>query len=98
VEIQDGLTTVAVPRIAELERLLGRLARRVAWAGDGKDGSARIELDGELAGGVVLVHARQGEVEVELELPPGESADAWRDRLQSRLVARGLSVRRLDVV
>lgn len=85
-------------RIAEIERILGRLARRVAWGGDGLRGCARIELElGGLAGGVLVVHADRRDVDVELQLPPGESAEAWRSRLRGRLEARGISVGRFDV-
>ena len=85
-------------RITEIERILGRLARRVAWGGDGLRGCARIELElGGLAGGVLVVHADRHEVDIELRLPPGESAEAWRGRLKGRLEARGIEVGRFDV-
>lgn len=82
----------------ELEQLLTRLVRRAAWGGDGRKGSARLELGaGPLEGATLLVHAEAGELTIDLELPPGASADEWRSRLAARLEARGLSVRELNV-
>jgi len=96
------LAAEAVPgtvvRLAELERMIARLARRAAWGGDRQRGTARIELDlGDLAGGVLLVHADPHGVEVELDLPSSESAALWEGRIRRRLEARGLVLRRFEV-
>lgn len=84
--------------LPELEQLLQRLVRRAAWGGDGRRGSARLEIGaGPLEGATLLVQAEGGEVSVDLELPPGADAEPWRARLRERLEARGLSVRELSV-
>ncbi len=80
---------VLVPE--DLQNLISALARRVAWGGDRRRGSARIELsDGPLAGATLLVHADAREVSVELELPQGAfGTDEWRNRIQQSLEERG---------
>ena len=81
-----------------LEEILPQLVRKIAWAGDGKKGSVRIELGaGELAGSTLLVHADDGKVRVELSVPPGVDAHAWQERIHSKLSARGLDVESVDV-
>ena len=70
--------------------MLGSLARRAAWGGNRRRGSARIELsEGMLAGATLVVHTDQRSVNVELELPPGVSAQGWQARIAERLEARG---------
>jgi hypothetical protein len=87
--------TVVVPT---LELLLNRLVRRVAWAGDGRAGTMRLELGaGELEGSTVVVHADGGELRVEVDLSPGVDPQAWRARIAERFNASGLHVRELDV-
>jgi hypothetical protein len=78
----------------DLQHLINGLARRVAWGGDRRKGSARIELcEGPLAGGTLIVHAEQRSVCVELELPAGGgSAGDWQQRILERLEERGFSV------
>lgn len=80
---------VSVPE--DLQNLITTLARRVAWGGDRRRGSARIELsEGPLAGATLLVHAEEREVTVELELPGGVTAGGdWRERIIERLEERG---------
>ncbi len=83
-----------LPEAAELQQLLSGLARRVAWGGDRRKGSARIELsEGTLAGATLVVHTEQRSVSVELELPSGTRAQGWEARLTQRLEARGFSAR-----
>jgi len=82
----------ALPLRDDLQNLVAGLARRAAWGGDRRKGSARIELsEGALAGATLVVHAEQRSVSVELELPPGRSADGWQQRIAQRLEKRGLS-------
>ncbi|MEI9951352.1 MAG: hypothetical protein WDO74_20840 [Pseudomonadota bacterium] len=84
----------ALPLREDLQNLLTGLARRAAWGGDRRKGSARIELsEGSLAGATLVVHAEQRSVSVELELPPGMAARGWQERLAERLEARGFSAR-----
>jgi len=85
--------SAALPLREDLQNLITGLARRVAWGGDRRRGSARIELSvGPLAGSTLTVHAEQRTVTVELELAPGSSlAGDWQQRILERLNARGFS-------
>jgi hypothetical protein len=86
-------TPMPVPS-ADLQQLLTGLARRVAWGGDRRKGSARIELsEGALAGATLIVHTEQRSVCVELELPAGAGTQGWEARLTERLEGRGFSAR-----
>jgi hypothetical protein len=81
----------AVPVPVDLDLLLQRLVRRAAWGGDGRRGTARLELgSGELTGATLTVSAVDGEVAVELELPPGAAPALWQERISERLAARGI--------
>jgi hypothetical protein len=83
----------ALPLREDLQNLINGLARRVAWGGDRRKGSAGIELsEGPLAGATLLVHTEQRAVNVELELPAGTSfAAEWQQRIVERLEERGFS-------
>ena len=85
----------ALPLREDLQNLLSGLARRVAWGGDRRKGSARIELsEGALAGATLVVHAEQRSVSVEIELPAGAGATGGlQQRLLERLEARGFAAR-----
>lgn len=96
--VEATAATAEVARRASLEELIPALVKRIAWGGDARRGSVRIELGaGELAGGTLLVHADEGRVRVELAVPPGVDAIAWRERIERRLAARGLDVASVDV-
>ncbi len=83
---------------ASLEDLLPALVRRVAWSGDGKRGTVRLELGaGALAGATLLVHTDEGRVRVHLSAPPGVDLEGWRTRIASRLAGRGLDVAEVEV-
>ena len=85
-------TPAALPLRDDLQNLLTGLARRVAWGGDRRKGSARIELsEGALAGATLVVHTEQRSVSVELELPAGARGTGLEERLRERLEARGFS-------
>ena len=76
-----------------LEQLLPALVRRVAWSGDGRKGTVRLELGaGGMAGAEVVVESDEGRVRVQLRAPVGVDAEAWRRRVEGRLMARGLQV------
>jgi hypothetical protein len=76
-----------------LEELLPALVRRVAWSGDGRKGTVRLELGaGGMAGAEVVVESDQGRVRVQLKAPAGVDGEAWRKRVEGRLTARGLQV------
>jgi hypothetical protein len=78
---------------ASLEDVLPAIVRRIAWAGDGRKGSLRLEFGaGALAGGTLVVHADDGRVKVELRAPPGTDAAAWRDRIAARLEEKRIRV------
>jgi hypothetical protein len=81
-----------------LEDLVPELVKRIAWSGDSRRGTVRMELgSGELAGSTVMVSADNGRVTVQVHTPPGTDADAWRARIANRLEARGLSVDSVEV-
>jgi len=81
-----------------LEHLMARLVRRIAWSGNARTGSARLELGaGELEGATLTIHADDGVVRVALELPPGVDRAAWKERISGRLGARGLQVEEVEV-
>jgi hypothetical protein len=86
------------PARASLEMLLPDLVRKIAWSGDGRRGSMRLELGaGSLAGGTLVVHADGGRVRVELDAPAGTDVDAWAASLNERLARRGVVVDELVV-
>ncbi len=86
--------SAALPFTADLQNLLNGLARRAAWGGDRRKGTARIELsEGALAGATLVVHTEQRSVTVELELPVGAGTQGWEARLTERLEARGFTAR-----
>ncbi len=78
--------------------LWGRLVRRVAWGGDARRGTARIEIGaGEWAGAAIVVHAVERQVAVEIELPAGARVESWRERIAERLRERGLVLSELTI-
>jgi hypothetical protein len=86
------------PARRSLEDLLPALVRRIAWSGDARRGTIRLELGaGALSGGTLVVHADEGRVRVQLNAPEGVDAAEWRARIEERLVRRGLSVEAVDV-
>jgi hypothetical protein len=83
---------------ASLEGLLPALVRRVAWSGDGRRGTVRLELGGgELAGGTLLIQVDSGRIAVHLSAPGAANLAQWRDRIAARLTARGLDVQEVEV-
>ena len=81
-----------------LEHLMTALVRRVAWSGDGRRGSARLEIGaGALAGATLIVHSDEGRVRVHLDVPPGVDVSAWRERIARGLAARRIATDEVDV-
>jgi hypothetical protein len=81
-----------------LEDLLPALVRRIAWSGDSRRGTMRLELAaGALSGATLVVHADEGKVRVQLQAPQGVDPAAWRARIEGRLVARGIDVEGVEV-
>ena len=78
--------------------LLPALVRKIAWSGDARRGTVRMEIGaGPLAGSVVIIHADEGEVRVHVSAPTGLDADAWRDRITQGITARGLFLASVEV-
>ncbi len=96
------MTPVAVEREAtaaqtharvSLEELVPQLVKKIAWSGDAQRGTVRMELGaGDLAGGTLTVSAENGRVSVHVAAPPGTDANAWKNRIATRLEARGIAV------
>jgi hypothetical protein len=81
-----------------LEDLVPQLVKQIAWSGDARRGTVRMELGGgELAGSTLTVSAENGRVAVKLEVPSGTDAKAWQERLEERLAARGISLDSVEV-
>ena len=78
---------------ASLESLLPALVKRIAWSGDARRGTVRLELGaGALAGATLLIESIDGRVDVQLAAPAGVDVTAWRERIARRLGDRGLDV------
>ena len=81
-----------------MEQLMSKLVRRVAWSGNARTGTARLELGaGELEGATLMIHADNGAVRVVIDLPPGVDRAAWRDRIAGKLGTRGLHVEDVEI-
>lgn len=89
---------VAAAARVSLEQVIDRLVRRIAWSGNARSGTMRIELGaGALSGATLLVQADGPEVRVTLDLPPGVDAAGWRERLAQRFSNRGLRITELEI-
>ena len=76
----------------------GRFVRRLAWGGDGRRGTARIEIAaGEWAGAAIVVHAVERQVRIEIDLPEGVPLESWRERIAARLRERGVELLELSI-
>jgi hypothetical protein len=94
----DPDASVQLRARVSLEDLLPALVRRVAWSGDGRRGTIRLELGaGSLAGATLVIHAEGGRVKVELSAPAGVDVASWRERIGARLHLRGLAVDGVEV-
>lgn len=81
-----------------LEDLLPALIRKVAWSGDARRGTIRLELGaGALSGATLLVRADEGRVHVRLDAPSGLDLHGWQARIVARLAARGLEVDGVEI-
>lgn len=87
----------APARARSLEELVPELVRRIAWAGDGKRGTVRLELGaGAWAGANVIVHADGGRVRVELGGLGEHDLAKLRTRLATRLRGRGVDLEEIS--
>jgi hypothetical protein len=81
-----GHAPSSAPELAALERVVERLS----FGGDGRTGTARIELGARFAGAVIVVHTSGRDVELSLESSqPGRRALELSERVAARLRARG---------
>jgi hypothetical protein len=96
-----GFTEPAVPAPTgpvAIDPLVGELLRSIAWGGDRRRGTARIELGSGRYGGTALKVEVVGErLHIDLEAPPGVDANELGARLSERFAARGLPVDSLVV-
>ncbi len=82
---------------AAVEAVAHELVRRIAFGGNARRGTARLELGaGRYAGATLHVEAEGGRVNVRIELAAGAEPDL-AERLRTRLLARGLDVGDVDV-
>jgi len=88
-----GPLSPAASTPASLDPLVSELLRSIAWGGDRRRGTARIELGSGRYGGTTLkVDVVDDGVRVVLEAPPGVDTEALGARLAERFEARGLRV------
>lgn len=96
-----GTPAAEAPRVAaaaSLEELLPEVVRRVAFSGDGRRGTMRLEIGaGRFAGSTLLVHADGGRVRVHLEVADGVDAAGLASRLAERLRQRGIAADAVEV-
>jgi len=72
--------------------------RRIAWGGDRRRGTARVELGGGVFEGACLqVHANGASLRIELTAPPGVDASRLAERIEARLAKRGLQLESLAI-
>jgi hypothetical protein len=95
---EAALAAPATNARVSLEDLVPQLVKKIAWSGDAHRGTVRMELGaGELAGATLTVSAEHGRVSVRVDTPPGTDTGAWRERLSSRLQAKGLTLESVEV-
>lgn len=84
---------------ASLEALLPQLVRHIAWSKDGaRKGTVRMEFGaGALAGGSMVVHADNGKVAVQLDVPAGQDHAAWQTRIRAALERRGIHASDIEI-
>lgn len=88
----------SVPSRPSLELIAPELLRAIAWGGDRRRGTARLELGGSrYAGATLQIEAAAHVVSVELEAPAGVDASELAERIEKRLRGRGLEVASLVV-
>ncbi len=98
IDAQKEVTAAQTNARVSLEELVPQLVKKIAWSGDARRGTVRMELGaGDLAGSTLTVSAENGRVSVHVASPPGTDTAAWRARLESRLAARGLSLDTVEV-
>jgi hypothetical protein len=84
--------------VASLEDLLPSLVRRVAFSGDGRRGTMRLEIGaGRFAGSTLLVQEDGGRVRVHVDVPAGVDASGLHGRIAERLRARGIAADDVEV-
>ena len=82
----------------ELETLISRMAKKLAWGTDGRRATACLQLGaGPLEGATVLLATEGRAVELAVDLPPGVYALGWEERIRRRFEERGFELTRLVV-
>lgn len=82
-----------------MEQLLPDLVKRIAWGGDARRATVRLEIGrGALDGAEITVHADGGRVTVELAGSTSNALHAFRERVDERLRGRGINVDEIRVV
>jgi hypothetical protein len=97
--LPSGSAPPAEPQGGTLQQLWPALVRRVAWEGDARRATLRLELGtGALRGVAVLLECDGDLVHVRLSAPAdaGADLDAWRGRIAARLARAGLAVDGVD--
>lgn len=98
IEAQKDAAAAQTNARVSLEELVPQLVKKIAWSGDARRGTVRMELGaGDLAGSTLTVSAENGRVSVHVAAPPGTDTAAWRARLESRLTERGLALDTVEV-
>jgi len=79
-------------QVAALQQLAERWLRRIAWGGDARRKTVRLEVgEGPLAGTVLQLSSTDGALHLEVKLASGTQTD-WAAHLERELGQRGLSV------
>jgi len=95
---QAALATPEARARLSLEELVPQLVKKIAWSGDARAGTVRMELGaGDLAGSTLIVSSESGRISVSVRAPAGTDTAAWSARLATRLQERGLAVDSIDV-
>lgn len=101
VTFTDAVVRVSSPPEAEqsarahtsLEDVLPAVLKRIAWFGDARRGTVRMELGaGALAGSTLIIESEDGRLRVRMQAPAGVDAEAWRRRIAERFARKQLDV------
>ncbi len=77
---------------------LAELIQSIAWGGDRRRGTARIELGaGRLAGTALVVAVDDAGLRLQVEAPSGVDSEALVERIRERLAARGQSLDEVSI-
>jgi hypothetical protein len=78
--------------------LMTSRARRCAGPAAPRRGTARLEIGaGALTGATLVVHADDGRVRVQIDVPPGVDASAWQARIRRGLADCSIEAEAIEV-